>query len=488
MSLPVVIVHYHLRRGGVTRVIECTSSCLSKGGVPHVILSSTPAESGRKLPVRVVEELGYDHPPGGGSSGLQLAHTLRQAAQQALGTSKFVWHLHNHSLGKNRHLSDAAGILAVSGDPMVLQYHDFAEDGRPGAYPAIADSDTLYPYAPQILHAFINSRDRGCLVGAGLPENLTCLHPNAITPPARVKPPAKPPRHPLVLYPVRGIRRKNLGELFLLATLAPAGTRFAVSLPPSSPQPYHSHAEWKAFAADTGLPVILEAVGHVSPRPKAPRTYASWVRHSTHFITTSVAEGFGLGFLEPATIGKPLLGRNLPMLTDDFARAGITPGRLYDRLLVPESWVGLETLRQRLVRSMRATLERYGHPMSNQHLEKSFAAMRHRGHLDFGNLPEDLQRQVIHRLLAGTDHDLVLAEVRGETRPLSEWLARTLANPEPTVSPEQLAPFSPAAYLERLREIYARVVEAAPESPFFLPKHKVLDRFLQPGSFHFLRS
>src|SRR5690606_6614681 len=151
--------------------------------------------------------------------------------------------------------------------------------------------------------------------------------------------------------------------------------------------------------------------------PKTPRSFASWVRHSTHFITTSVSEGFGLGFLEPATLGKPLLGRNLPAVTNDFAEMGIHPGRLYDRLLVPVTWVGMETLRQRLVRSLRATLESYGQAMSNQHLDRSFQAMIHKGHLDFGNLPEDLQRQVIHRLLAGEEPDAVLVEARAETHP-----------------------------------------------------------------------
>ena len=37
-------------------------------------------------------------------------------------------------------------------------------------------------------------------------------------------------------------------------------------------------------------------------------------------VTTSVAEGFGLAFLEPWLFGKGLLGRNLPEITVDFAK------------------------------------------------------------------------------------------------------------------------------------------------------------------------
>jgi hypothetical protein len=176
----------------------------------------------------------------------------------------------------------------------------------------------------------------------------------------------------------------------------------------------------------------------------------------------------------------------IPRTDHGRPEAGIVPGRLYDRLLVPAAWVGMETLRQRLVRSLRATLEAYGEAMSNEHLERSFAAMVHNGYLDFGNLPEDLQRQVIHRILAGEDADSVLVESRAETQPLRSWLRRTLKQTAPTAKPQDLAAYSPEAYSERLQQVYASVIEAKPETPEYVAKHKVLSRFLKPGSFHFL--
>ena len=483
--ISVAIVHYHLNRGGVTRVIHTASHCLTEAGIPHVILSGMPDESGAKLPVHVVEGLGYGTEPGG-PSGLQLVKAMRAAASSVLGPGPIVWHFHNHSLGRNRAIADAVAILAEAGEAMVLQFHDFAEDGRSQNYEVIADAEMLYPHSSRIRQAFINSRDLGYFVAAGLPVAHALLLPNAITPPAQVKPLEKALEDALVLYPVRGIRRKNLGEIFLLAALSPKGTRYAVSLGPDNIRWQTVHEEWMAFAEDTQLPVMLDVVGRLSPAAKAPRSFASWLRHSTHAVTTSVAEGFGLGFLEPITLGKPLLGRNLPAVTNDFSEAGIVPGRLYDRLLVPAAWVGLETLRQRLVRSMRATLEAYGQAMSNEHLERSFAAMLHKGYLDFGNLPEDLQRQVIHRILAGEDADSVLVEIRAETHPLKAWLRRTLKLTTPTAKSEDLAAYSPEAYSERLQGLYRSVAEAQASPPAYLPKHKVLERFLKPGSFHFL--
>lgn len=485
--MAIVLVHYHLRRGGVSRVIRIQSKLLRDAGVPHVILSGSADHLEADLPVRVVQGLCYDSEHQS-LTPLRLVQALRNAAQDALGMGNHVWHFHNHSIGKNGLIAEAVSILSEAGEPMILQIHDFAEDGRPQNYPRLGTCDHLYPYAPQIRYAFLNSRDRSYLVQAGLPEWCATLLPNPITAPVSLSQPPLATDTPLVLYPVRGIRRKNLGELFLLAALAPEGTRFAVSLGPDSPQWAPYYQAWDAFARDTHLPVLLEVVGKQAPVEGADSTFEDWVHHATHLITTSVAEGFGLGFLEPITLGKPLLGRNLPMVTKDFAREGIQPGSLYDHILVPESWVGIETLRQRLVRELCDTVETYGHDMSGAQLDASFGAMRHRGMLDFGNLPEDLQRQVIHRILAGSGRHEIKVEINGVLHDATEWLSETLAARTMTATQEQLLPYSLEVYYSKLKGLYDEVQSTTPSAPAYLPKHKVLAQFLQPGSFHFLRT
>ena len=42
------------------------------------------------------------------------------------------------------------------------------------------------------------------------------------------------------------------------------------------------------------------------------------VAHAKAIVSTSVAEGFGLGFLEPWIFGKGLCGRDIPEITSDF--------------------------------------------------------------------------------------------------------------------------------------------------------------------------
>jgi len=56
----IVIVHYHLRRGGVLRVIEATCEVLAARGDEVLILSGEPpVRDGLKAEVRVVPSLNY---------------------------------------------------------------------------------------------------------------------------------------------------------------------------------------------------------------------------------------------------------------------------------------------------------------------------------------------------------------------------------------------------------------------------------------------
>jgi len=174
------------------------------------------------------------------------------------------------------------------------------------------------------------------------------------------------------------------------------------------------------------------------------------------------------------------------MVTQDYVAAGITAGRLYDRILVPISWVGLETLRQRLTRSLQDVLDAYEYPLHNSWVDRVFDAIRFRNHLDFGNLPEDLQRQVILRLTTGGEREAVLVDVAGSIQPLVPWLEGTLANREPTATPDQIAAYSPAAYQVQLTTLYGELAETQPGPPAFLQKHLVLNEYLKPENFHFL--
>lgn len=469
----VAIVHYHLHPGGVTRVIEAATRALDRAGIHHVVLTGEN-----------VAGLGY-LTSAGGLDARNLTNNLRAAALAALGAAPDIWHFHNHSLGKNILLPEVVSLLAHAGERLVLQIHDLAEQGRPSNYPLVADHPQLHPFAPRIRHAFLNSRDLKTFTDAGLPPENAVLLPNPILLPAPLQDLATTP---LLFAPVRGIRRKNLGELVLLSALAPAGARFAVSRAPLNPEALPVHNTWQKFVSKYQLPVGFDVVDHFSPAPGASATFESWLAHSTHLVTTSVSEGFGLPFLEAAALGRPLIGRNLPHITGEHTRHDITAGNLYDRILVPVDWVDLTILRDHLVTDLERNFRAYRRPLSNETTAVTLAALVHDGWLDFGNLPEPLQQGVIERLAKTSDRRVPLIQRGHGTEPVETWLAAAIADRTPTATREQLAPYSIEVYQDSITALYSQLAEQ-PHAPLrHLDAAAILTAHLAPESFHFLLS
>jgi hypothetical protein len=112
-------------------------------------------------------------------------------------------------------------------------------------------------------------------------------------------------------------------------------------------------------------------------------------------MTTSIAEGFGLAFLESWLMGRSLAGRNLPEITSDFSEAGVDLTPLYDRLDIPLEWVGEQALRAHLEKSLGEYLQSYNRPMGRGDLDRAYRAMVSEDLVEFGRLDEPLQEGVI---------------------------------------------------------------------------------------------
>lgn len=115
-------------------------------------------------------------------------------------------------------------------------------------------------------------------------------------------------------YPVRGIRRKNLGEFALLAALFPEHN-YILTLAPKNPLEADAYDVWTEQVRRLGLPMHVNA-GALWP-------FEEIMAQSAGAVTTSIREGFGLAFLEPWTLGKAVTGRDLPDITRDFKAHGI---------------------------------------------------------------------------------------------------------------------------------------------------------------------
>ena len=404
-----------------------------------------------------------------------------------------VVHVHNHSLGKNASLPDCLDRLASVGYPIVRQIHDFAEDLRPANYRRISHPGTLYPQAPQLHYAVLNGRDFEILSRAGVAP--ACLHllPNPV-PTMGNLPPREGARDKLerlfgvdhrqryVFYPVRGIRRKNLGEALLLSALAPPDTVIGLALAPLNAAALPFYEEWKKLAKELRLPFLFE-VGD-----SGGLGFTENLAAADAIVTTSLAEGFGMAFLESWLAGRPLLGRDLPEITADFAEAGVSFDWLYNRLDVPIDWVGEEAFEATVVDAYRRTLKAYDRVEPPDTVER-LAAKVDAGRVDFGDLNEKFQRQVIRAVCSSDDRR---REMLRDNPKLNEIMNIPKADVTATIERNGGAIDLQYALIpsgNRLRELYATVSASAGKTePHELPHcEKILDRLLSPARFRMIR-
>lgn len=486
-ALRIAIVHYHFRPGGVTTVIKQAVASLQVHGAQLAVLagSETPQDmAGAKC--AVVDGLNYADPSRAPCAPETLVERLDEAAARALGGPPDVWHIHNHTLGKNCVFSEAVFLMAARGSRLLLQIHDFPEDGRPANYRdllrAIGRGDPgflgarLYPQAPHVLYAVLNNRDRQFLLDAGCPAEHVCLLPNAVSGKisANAGDVTAPSEDGLFLYPTRAIRRKNMGEFILWAACAPRA-RFAATLAPTNPSDLVVYRRWKEFAASCGLAVAFEA----GLDGKVP--FQDLLKSARAIVTTSVAEGFGLAFLEPWLAGRPLVGRDLPEMTEGFKRDGMSFPSLYSRVRLPVSWVGMDALRKKIESGLAQMMSAYGRAPREDDVENAFGAAVEGGLVDFGRLDEALQEQVIRRVL---ESSAALAELK------PSGLAPGPASGKIVEANRRIVDrnYGAVQYGVRLMEMYGMLARRAAEPVGALRAEALLDKFLAPERFYLIRT
>jgi glycosyltransferase involved in cell wall biosynthesis len=488
-QLRVAIVHYHFNPGGVTRVIDNAVTALRYEGIESAVLvGDVPSDTTFPMEnVRLVDGLSYNTVPDDYVPS-HLIHSLFSAAESVLGGPPDLWHFHNHTLGKNQVIPFIVRELAEEGHHLLLQIHDFAEDGRPSnyhlLYEELARADmkalgrSLYPQAAHVHYATLNGRDYRFMAGAGVPEERLHLLPNAIwMDQDQPHEPEPPPAHDgqFYLYPTRAIRRKNLGEFLLWAALGKDHERFATTLIPRNPVERKFHDFWVDVARELALPIEF-GIGH-SSRAR----FADLVRSADSLVTTSMAEGFGLAFLEPWVVGRPVMGRKIPEITVEFEEAGICLNTLYERLDVPVEWVGLDALRERVREGMASFLEAYGRSVEERDVEAAMGDMVNDGYVDFGRLDEPLQAKVIRKAAADSS-------LRDHISPSALQLPNDFASTVDHNRAIVLEQFGIEQYGTRLASIYGSVLKSAPEKPGPLDAAALLNRFLDPTRFTLLRT
>ena len=501
-----VIFHHHLNRGGVTSVIENhlrslatlpeaerpTQVTIAYGGRDAAWNAALPDELPFECALVVVPEIEYDNSRSTSGDLFDALQTLLRPYDQ----SATVLHFHNHSLGKNGQLPSAIGRLADKGWRILLQIHDFSEDLRPANYQhQIQQAGTLeqvqrdlYPQAEQIQYSVLNHRDLKILQTTGIDDRRLHLLPNPVpqhhalpSPEQQIKWKSQlasdldfPASDSFVLYPVRPIRRKNLGE-FLLWSLLTEGITFALTLAPLNPQEQQAYQHWVQLAKNLDLPVRFEI--STKTELEFPEIYAA----ADAIITTSVAEGFGLVYLEASLAHKPLVGRNLPSVCQDFESAGMTFPYLAPTMAIPSDFVDLKAIEQTRKQHLQRLRGEYGLPADEGSVQRAEESPFSGATIDFARLDLAQQTDLLQRVKA----EASLQEALRALNPhVTEIAAADDLEATHSKNCQVIAEnYSPAVIGRKLGELYRMLLTCEPSAISRWPEiaQAVLSSFVHPN-------
>lgn len=388
-AVELVIFHYHLEPGGVTDVvvesvrallagrddlpdlaaIERITIVAGRGSNVDAIRDRLGAarRSGAGVAIDVLPELDYATCPDDRVHAEASARALSTTLRNTYGGKLRLWWVHNYHLGKNVAFTTAIIDIARSGQPMLLQIHDFPECGR---YENLAClhrvvGQPLYPLTPTTHYGLINSRDHELLAAGGIGEGRVHLLLNPVkTPPRHTAERNEPldaedrralrrelitraphalagldPEKPMLLYPVRAIRRKNVLELALLSRLR-GDLSLVVTLPgTSASERVYSDLVAHAFADHS-------APGACYPGAKSDQiSFPDLIDASDLVGSSSVQEGFGFTYVGSMSWRRPLLARYLDVLDGVRGVFDGYPHHFYDRVRIPFSSPSLTDFR-----------------------------------------------------------------------------------------------------------------------------------------------
>lgn len=415
------VVHYHLRPGGVRRIIELALPYLVKNRpIRRVTLAVGESSDDRwmdrlrralgKVSLTVVCEPAFRY-----QSELRTAtDTTRRRIAKALSRiaedpSETMFWFHNPGLARNPILTDEIRKFAASHQTRVLfHHHDFWFENRWARWPDLrkagfrtvdAVGETIFGSGAPIGHATINRRDASFLdhrfTGAWLP-NLTSRQKSCST--AERKSARRwmaeklGDAGPVWLFPTRFLRRKNLAEAVLLTRwLRPEGwlvTTAGVSSPEEAA--YARRLESAARSGKWHARFRILENGNENA-PSIPALLAA----SEMIVMTSAQEGFGLPYLEAVASGRPLIARRLPNVIPDLESFGFQLPWLYDEVWIDPAVLDEKKERIRQGAAWRAWLAAIPGPLQKYAARPEVLKQPEGGPLPFSRLTLEGQLEVL---------------------------------------------------------------------------------------------
>ncbi|MFW6231072.1 MAG: hypothetical protein ACOC32_03540 [Nanoarchaeota archaeon] len=327
-------VHYGFKQDGVTRVVLNNIRGLK--------------EIDGDLEVKLVGgEFAPDLPGDIKQQGLDMNDPFLLEELRAATKDSDAVIIENPTIGKFPRITHAYKRFAES-SPAQVSYrtHDLVDD-RPQYHDlfnaVFSDSSSAYPEGVPILA--LTSFDRDRLLDKGLEDVSVLSNPvvaSDLAPTGReqefrelLSSEGIVGKDELMLsYPVRALERKNVEEALLITSLlSEHDARLVVSLGRNDSYQRTIEDLASEYAIPLSIGDISEYVGFDPATSKF--LMADFLAASDYVLTTSVREGFGYAFLEPWVSGRPVFGRDISYVTDDFKRNGLLLDHLYDDTILP---------------------------------------------------------------------------------------------------------------------------------------------------------
>jgi glycosyltransferase involved in cell wall biosynthesis len=397
-----VIVHYHLRPGGIRRIIELATPHLVREAprpITRVVLAAGHRADQKwhdhfvrqlpGIPVEVFVEPSFNYLSEQRRSPRHIAAQIRHGFEKLLANANagncLVW-AHNLGVGRNLLLArELVSACAARDIPLVSHHHDWWFDNRWERWPEMrraglrtlaTTARAVFPEQGQIIHTAINHADAAILsrhfgnAALWLP-NLS--EPASSPSTARVRAARRWLRNklahdgaPVWLLPCRMLRRKNVAEALLLTRWLRPEAWLVVTGTASSADEVPCFRALKDGALKNHWRLRLGVLaGDESRKPSVPELLAA----SEAVLLTSIQEGFGLPYLEAAAAQRPLIARRLPNIAPDFARFGFRFPQAYDEILIaPElfNWQAEHARQQKRFNAWRATMPTFARARVSQ--------------------------------------------------------------------------------------------------------------------------
>ncbi|MFW5685939.1 MAG: hypothetical protein ACOC0O_04725 [Spirochaetota bacterium] len=444
------VFHYHLLSGGVTDVVINSLRAVAgnRSDITEIRLVAGRADNcghvverigdvGAPVSFDVLPEIDYSEPTEENDAPRARATALEQVLLERYGADDALWWVHNYHLGKNPAFTLALCRIAErsSAPRMLLHVHDFPECARYEnlAYLTRIAGPSPYPAGPAVRYAVINERDRALLVDAGVPAERVGLLLNPLPTAAggadsrevaerradatdahgapgldavsdRVRARLADfaadhgqrfhPDGPVLLYPIRTIRRKNVLEIAAIARLIPHAN-LVVTLPGLS-EPERPYSQLVRYAYENRRIHGIWGIGR--HEAEYAFTFEDLAHAANLIVSSSVQEGFGLTFVNALRWRRPLLARRLDVLDGIESLFAEYPSTFYDGFRVP--------MRSPSITAMGAYLRmRYNERLSEvddvlpalarERLESDLDELLSHESIDFSFLPAQMQLTVL---------------------------------------------------------------------------------------------